>query len=361
MNLSLLFSSGVFDLFPQPVLCLREETLAACNAAARALGLHAGAEAGTFLGEDTAALAALTAPASLTLTLAGQARTVTALPDAEGLLLAADAPGQETLPPDALRAVSLALQSPLTDLLGACSALLPALEELESPALQRSAAVYQRAVYQLLRLQGHLRDYTAALTDALPLAREKTELCGFVHAIFEKTESLCASRGVTLHCKLPPRQMFAWIDTKRLEQAVLELLSNALKYTEAGGAVCMTLSRREQTALLTLTGGTAMDAAALSAAFSQFSAVSPLNDGRRGAGLGLPLARSIVQLHGGRLLLEQQADGTAVCLSLPLNAPDLPPRLKSPMRVPETSDPRRPVLIALSDVLPPEVFDSRNL
>ena len=361
MNLNVLFSSGVFDLFPQPVLYLRDKALSACNAAARALGLIAGAEVSAVLGPDTAALGTLTAPASLTLTLAGQACTVTALPDADGLLLVANTPEREALPPDALLAVSLALQSPLTDLCSAGTALLPTLEDLESPVLQHSAAVCRRAAYRLLRLQGHLRDYAASLTDELSLAREKTEFCGFVNAIFEKAESLCAELGVTLRCELPPRQFFGWIDPKRLEQAILELLSNALKYTTPGGEIVMALSRREQTALLTLTGGAALDAAALSAAFSQFSAVSPLDDGRRGVGLGLPLARTIVQLHGGRLLLDRRADTAMVCLSLPLSAPGGPPRLKSPMRIPETSDPRRAALVALSDILPPEIFDPRDL
>ena len=361
LDLILLFSSGLFDLFPQPVLFVQDGAAAACNAAARRIGLSAGATVSDCFGADAPLLEQTEGASALTLTLAGRRCTVTARPAAGGLLLIADKVEEETdaLPAQTLLAVSLALQKPLADLLNAGGALFPAIEELEDPGLDRSAALCQRAVYQLLRLDGHLRDHGAALTEQLALRPEKTELCGFVTALCEKTESLCAELGVTLRWKVPYRQFYAWIDPEKLELAILELLSNALKYTPRGQEIRLELARLEQTAVLTLTGGEGLDDAALAQAFSQYSDVSPLRDGRKGAGLGLPLAQRLVRLHGGRLLLERHGEDAVVRLALPLGVPR-DPQLRSPKRVPEPAD-RSAELVALSDVLPAEVYDPRNL
>ena len=107
--------------------------------------------------------------------------------------------------------------------------------------------------------------------------------------------------------------------------------------------------------------GEGMDGETLSEAFSKFGRFSPLDDGRRGAGFGLPLVRQIIQLHGGTLLLQSRTEGTAVSILLPLSAPGKEqPSLHSPVLVPENDAPRA-ALIALADVLPPDVYDTRSL
>ena len=107
--------------------------------------------------------------------------------------------------------------------------------------------------------------------------------------------------------------------------------------------------------------GEGMDGETLAEAFSKFGRFAPLDDGRRGAGFGLPLVQQIIQLHGGTLLLQGRAEGAAVSILLPLSAPGKEQlSLHSPVLVPEDSAPNA-ALIALADVLPPEVYDTRNL
>ena len=124
----------------------------------------------------------------------------------------------------------------------------------------------------------------------------------------------------------------------------------------------MELTRHEQNAVITIAdSGEGMDGETLAEAFSKFGRFSPLDDGRRGAGFGLPLVQQIIQLHGGTLLLQGRAEGAAVSILLPLSAPGKEQfRLHSPVLVPEDGAPNA-ALIALADVLPPDVYDTRNL
>ena len=411
MDMNLLFSIGLFDLFPQPVLFLQNTVIAGCNAAARGLGLSPGDAApelpnlpacaqpradqpeitsvfpGPQIEQTEAAVSACpsqmhsletadpsspvprssqpkTIPSSpvtqmVQVFLAGKPRDVTLLQAEAGtLLVAAAEPAQDAA--QTLLSIANAMQSPLTTLLSASSTLLPAIEDLEDSRTQHAAAECTRAFYQLLRLRGHLRDFGGAACGELPLTLEKVELCDFFTKLYENTESLCQECGVTLHCKVPPRQFYAWIDRKQIARAVYELLSNALKHTSNGGEICLELLKQGEFArFVLLDSGEGLDEAALGAAFTRYTQFSPLDDARRGVGLGLPLVQRIVQLHGGRILLQTSGKGAAIMLSLPLVPADRS-QLRSPKRVPEESR-RRPELVALADVLPVDVFDSRNL
>ena len=350
-----MFDDGLFDLFSEPVLLLRDGRIAACSAGARAMGLAVGADAPTLPDIPSGG-------ASLELTLAGRPRTGTARPLEDGMLLLVQPEQTELLSAQTLLAVSHALQTPLEELFSAGETLVPVLEELEDSSLQHSTAVCQRALYRLLRLCGHLRDFGGGLSGELTLRREKAELCGYFGDLCEQLEPLCTELGVSLREKLPARQFYGWIDRKRLGSAICELLSNALKYTPCGGSILLELTRHEQNAVITIAdSGEGMDGKTLAEAFSKFGRFAPLDDGRRGAGFGLPLVRQIIQLHGGTLLLQGREEGAAVSILLPLSAPDKEQlSLHSPVLVPEDGAPNA-ALIALADVLPPEVYDTRNL
>ena len=262
-----MFDDGLFDLFSEPVLLLRDGRIAACSAGARAMGLAVGADAPTLPDIPSGG-------ASLELTLAGRPRTVTARPLEDGMLLLVQPEQTELLSAQTLLAVSHALQTPLEELFSAGETLVPVLEELEDSSLQHSTAVCQRALYRLGRLCGHLRDFGGGLSGELALRREKTELCSYFGDLCEQLESLCAELGVSLREKLPARQFYGWIDRKRLGSAICELLSNALKYTPCGGSILLELTRHEQNAVITIAdSGEGMDGETLAERFRNSAAL----------------------------------------------------------------------------------------
>ncbi|MDA1098448.1 MAG: PAS domain S-box protein [Proteobacteria bacterium] len=112
-----------------------------------------------------------------------------------------------------------------------------------------------------------------------------------------------------------------WCDIRMIKQILLNLLSNAVKFTPPGGQITVTaLQDSEGLFWFTITDtGIGISADALAKAMSKFGQVdSAMNRKHQGAGLGLPLASSLTQLHGGGLIVDSQLNkGTTVRVWLP--------------------------------------------
>jgi two-component system, OmpR family, phosphate regulon sensor histidine kinase PhoR len=112
-------------------------------------------------------------------------------------------------------------------------------------------------------------------------------------------------------------------DAVRLRQAFTNLLHNAIKFTPAGGEVCV--SGRAQGGVLAIQiadSGVGMPPELLASVVRPFHRLRSALDGQhQGAGLGLPYAKAIVDLHGGTLTLASEVGaGTAVTIELPIQA-----------------------------------------
>lgn len=109
-------------------------------------------------------------------------------------------------------------------------------------------------------------------------------------------------------------------DGLRLKQVLINLLSNAVKFTPAGGSVTL-WGRREADGWVVLgvsDTGIGMDPGDVPRAFSMFGQVGDSHHTRQGSGIGLPLAKALVELHGGRIEIETAAGrGTTVLVHIP--------------------------------------------
>ena len=356
---------SALDSVEQPVFFVCGGLVERVNRAADRLGLTAGRPLEEQPGAEVflALRAAGAAAAEGTAVLLGQTYSVRRLLHGGAELFVLRREGDGRFSPDTLLSVSQRLREPLSNLFGAASSLFPVLEELEDPGLQRSLGALNRAFYQLLRLSGNLSDAAALLAGEVSLQRERTELSGFLNELLGRAEPLYAELGVGLERMLPARRVYAWIDRQWLERAVLNLLSNALRASQRGGSVRVRLTADAGNALLCVTDrGEGMSPEALSAAFSRYELRPGQADPRWGLGLGLPIAREVARLHGGALVLETRPGQTDAALSLPLAEPDADATaLRSPrVRYDSTGGYRRE-LIEFSDLLPAEVFDTRNL
>lgn len=196
------------------------------------------------------------------------------------------------------------LQTPLTILKGELEVALRA---------PRSAEAYQ----------GHLRsaleevDRIAALVDGLLLLaradagvlrmdRRPVDLAALLHEVFDQTKRLAEARGVTLD--LGPVAT-AWLqgDRERLRRLLLNLLDNALKYTPAGGQVTLSLAVNGTGAHVRVADtGIGLSREEQAQVFQRFYRTTEGRAHGGGAGLGLCIAQSIAEAHGGHIQVDSQ-------------------------------------------------------
>ncbi len=113
-------------------------------------------------------------------------------------------------------------------------------------------------------------------------------------------------------------------DSVRLRQVFTNLISNALKFTQAGGSVAIVAEEMEGAILVTVRDtGVGMTPEEISVALTPFGQVDASHTRwREGTGLGLPIARALVQLHGGTLEIKStKGEGTSVEVSIPVRHP----------------------------------------
>ena len=241
--------------------------------------------------------------------------------------------------------------------------LFPVLEEQENPAIQRQTAILNKNLYQLLRLAGNLTDMSRLIAGEMPMYDEKTELREFFGAIYDRVKPLCQAVGIEIKYACPTSKFYGVIDRQKMERAVLNLISNAMKYTPKGGKIMLRVETNKSSVLIKVAdNGEGLQPELLATVFDRFSHRDPLGDPRWGMGLGLPYARYIAQLHGGTMIIEgKPGDGTSVTMSVSLHRQAAATSLRTPIINYDYAGGFEHCLVELADVLPSDVFDSMNV
>jgi two-component system, OmpR family, sensor histidine kinase BaeS len=163
---------------------------------------------------------------------------------------------------------------------------------------------------------GDLQALAAADAAALHLSRRPCDLAGLAAAAADSQAGRFETAGITLHRQLAAAQILG--DPRWLHQVITNLLTNALKFTPAGGRVTIATQSAGTHALLTVTDtGTGIPADELPRIFDRFWR------GRQaaqtsGSGIGLAVAAELAQAHGGHLsATSQPGRGTQMTLALP--------------------------------------------
>jgi len=161
----------------------------------------------------------------------------------------------------------------------------------------------------MVRLVDDLLDVSRITTGKLMVRRSPVELQQVVRSAVELAEPFIKSRGHTLEVDLPAEPIWLEADGTRLSQVFSNLLNNAAKYTNAGGAI--RLDARvigNRVAVRVIDIGIGLSQAMLGRVFDMFTQVDySLERSNAGLGVGLTLARRLVELHDGQL--EAFSDG----------------------------------------------------
>lgn len=203
---------------------------------------------------------------------------------------------------DVLGIVAHDLRSPLNSIAMAASLLRGCGAELERRS-RKSVGAIERAVDRMNRLIQDLLDVASMEAGRLSIERGRVHTVQIVSDALEAQRPLAASSSLELHADLPPDLPDVWADRDRLLQVFENLIGNALKFTEPGGRITVGVAPRDGEALFRVADtGSGIAAEDIPHLFDRYFQAQ--KDGHRGAGLGLPIVRGIVEAHGGRVWVE---------------------------------------------------------
>jgi len=171
--------------------------------------------------------------------------------------------------------------------------------------------IMQRQVNHLVRLVDDLMEISRMTRGRITLRKEIVPLAAVIEAAVEMSRPLIEARGHTLTVDLPSETVPVEADRTRLTQIFSNLLNNAANYTDSGGSIAIR-GRREggQVAVAVSDTGIGIPAEALSTVFEMFAQVSPpARNAQSGLGIGLALARGLVEQHGGTLTAASEGSG----------------------------------------------------
>jgi CheY-like chemotaxis protein len=168
--------------------------------------------------------------------------------------------------------------------------------------------IARRQTVQLRRLVDDLLDVARVTQGKITLRKRRVFLATIVERAVEATRTQIEERGHALSVSLPP-EIEIDADASRLEQVLVNLVSNAAKYTPAGGRIEVSAERSGEEILLRVgDNGIGIAPDMLPRVFDMFAQANrSLDRAQGGLGLGLALVRRLVELHGGRV--EARSDG----------------------------------------------------
>jgi signal transduction histidine kinase/GAF domain-containing protein len=166
---------------------------------------------------------------------------------------------------------------------------------------QAACATIERQVAQLKYLVGDLLEVSRITTGKLQLQRKRIALADIVETAVETVRPLVQKCGHSLSVSLPPEPVWLHADAARLEQVVVNLLTNAAKFTDNGGRIGLTVELEGDTAVLRVRdSGIGIAPELLAHIFEPFiQAQHSLDRSQAGLGIGLSLVQRLVELHGG--------------------------------------------------------------
>jgi PAS domain S-box-containing protein len=184
--------------------------------------------------------------------------------------------------------------------------------------------VFDRQLRHLTRLVDDLMEVSRITQGRMQLRRAPVELSALVRSAANDTAAMMKAAGHTLRLSVCEAPAVVDGDATRLAQVVINLLTNAAKYTPDGGLIELHLGCDSGVAEIRVCdNGIGIPAPALATVFDMFSQLEPaLERSKGGLGIGLALVRGIVELHGGSIQAESagQHKGSTFTVRLPLAA-----------------------------------------
>ena len=227
----------------------------------------------------------------------------------------------ETVLHDFVANVSHELRTPLTAIRGSAETLLSGAVD-SPPDARRFTEMIARHVERMETLAEDLLDLAKLEARHEPLARDEVDGVELAGRALESVSELGRQGEVELRLAIPPQPVILAADANLLEQALINLLDNAIKYTDPGGRVTLELIRGEgELRFVVRDTGVGIAREHQQRIFERFYRVDKVRSRQKGGtGLGLAIVRQVAQAHQGRVEVQSTpGQGSAFSIILPMD------------------------------------------
>ncbi len=216
--------------------------------------------------------------------------------------------------------VSHELRTPLTNIKGYTETLIDAYDDIDGDTRSHFLSVIYNEADRMTRLVKDLLTLTKLDYERMEASDAPVDLRDIAERVAASMEIEARKQGVLIHCDLPEDLPQVSGERDRLQQVVMNIVSNAVKYNQRGGSVTISGSCQDSMVRLAVTDtGLGIPQADLPRIFERFYRVDKARSREKGGtGLGLAIAREIIEFHGGAITVDsQEGKGTTVTVSLP--------------------------------------------
>lgn len=352
---------GMLDLMAHPAFCVKDGIIVKVNPGAAGLLIETGTRAADLLltgEEEYEDFSDGCLYLNLSVSNQSMGASVTRMAGFDVFCLEQSADNAE------LQAMALAareLREPLASVMITADRLFPISGLEDDPATREQVARINRGLFQMLRVIGNMSDASRYTADT-PNRQELRDICAVLNEAFSKAASLVEHTGITLRYQGYPEPIYSLADSEKLERAVFNIISNAIKFTPSGGTIDASLTCRGRKLYLSICdSGCGIAKNLRGNVFSRYTRQPSVEDGRFGIGLGMVLIRAAAALHGGAVLIDQPAGaGTRITMSLAIRQ-DTRGQIRSPMLLMDYAGERDHGLIEFSETLPAKLYDPENI
>ena len=218
----------------------------------------------------------------------------------------------DRLKSDFVSNVSHELRTPLTAIKGAVDLVL---REVAGPLTEKQSHYLNRVRSNTQHLAGLIND----LLDLSKIESGKTEmkssrisLAGLVHEVVETLRPVAAEKVIALEAPISEPSILVWADRDKINQVLMNLIGNAIKFTPAQGRVTLSASRNGNGSVQVSVSdtGPGIPPDEKEKIFDRFYQIAEVGGAKpKGTGLGLAICKALVELHGGKIWVESEASG----------------------------------------------------
>ena len=348
---------GMLDLMIQPAFSVTDGMIRHVNPAAKSQLISEGTAVDTLITIGKQEYEEFR-DGCLYLTLSLGGASVSRMGDTDIFVLEQDADQAE------LQAMALAareLRQPLSNVMTVADKLFPFVGKDDDPALQDQVSRINRGLYQMLRIIGNMSDayrYSKGSGSGL----QTRDICALTRELFDSHAALIQHTDIQLNFTAPNQSIYCLVDEEKLERAISNILSNAVKFSHPGDQIDAALVRNNDLLYLTVRdSGSGIAPALRSNIYNRYLREPGIEDGRFGIGLGMVLIRSAAAAHGGTVLIEHlQEHGTQITMTIRLRQ-NSEAFVRSSMRTIDYAGERDHKLVELSESLPASVYKKDNI